>query len=110
MFFGALAFEDVNASLFVESGAPIRDHVILQLACHGSISFHVDGAATLLGPAGPQLVVVDLIDAGQHLTGFFHLLMVAGHLIDADLPLRLVLAHVGIWLLARRQHLVAQKQ
>ena len=110
MFFRALAFEDINASLFIESGAPIRDHVILQLACHGSISFHVDGAATLLGPAGPQLVVVDLIDAGQHLTGFLHLLMVAGHLIDTDLPLRLVLAHVGIWLLARWHYLVAQQQ
>ena len=110
MFFGALAFEDVNASLFVESGAPIRDHVILQLARHGSISFHVDGAASLLGAARPQLVVVDLIDAGQHLTGFFHLLMVAGHLINADLPLGLVLAHVRIWLLAGRQHLVSQQQ
>jgi len=110
LFFGALALEDIVGVVFFATVAPVLNEVVLEVAGDGPAALHVHGAALFLRTARPQLVVVDLLNAGQHLTRLIHLFLVSSHLVDLDLPIAFIAALISVHLRTWWQHFIAQQQ
>ena len=86
------------------------DDVLLELAGDRSSALRVHSSSFNSSTLRTQLVVIHLVNLFKHFTGFVHLLTIAGHLVDRDLPLALVPALLGVEVGTRRHHLITKEK